>query len=191
MSWHLFCVLISPLSVRPTSGLVEWLAQGPWVRWYTDPLYLNHGYHFFGPEPPINQLVRWAVYDQTGEAIATGEFPNTEQQWPRLLYHRHMMLADQASLAPAADETQATKLSLRSYARHLLQKHGGIEARVDCVRHALLEPSEVLAGVDPYLPETFLPVDSVIERRVDLDTPLVEPPREPLPAQPPAVEAIP
>lgn len=182
VSWHVFCVFVSPFSVRPSSALVERIAQGTWVRWYTDPLYLNHGYHFFGPEPPVNQLMRWTVYDETGATIATGEFPNTKEQWPRLFYHRHMMLADQASLAPALNEADATRLSLRSYARHLLRKHNGVEARVDCVRHALLEPGEVLAGIDPYLAETFVPVESVVERSSDLDKPLVQLPIEPLPS---------
>ncbi|TWT41569.1 hypothetical protein [Botrimarina hoheduenensis] len=177
VSWHLLCVFISPFSVRPSSELAERLAQGPWIRWYTDPLYLNHGYHFFGPEPPINQLMRYAVYDENGAELATGEFPNKSEQWPRLYYHRHMMLADQADLAPGQSIEEAVRLSLRSYARHLLRKHDGAEARVNCVRHALLDPQEVLRGVDPNAAETFLPVDSVIERARDLSTPLVGPVR--------------
>lgn len=177
--WHLFAVFIAPLSVPPTSPLVEQTATSPAVRWYTDPLYLNHGYHFFGPDPPINQVVRYTVTDSGGAVIAEGEFPNKQQQRPRLLYHRHMMLADQAGLGPADIEPEAwLRLKLRGYARHLLRTHGGERAQLDMVRHNLLYPSQAKRGDDPNAPELFVPVASVVETAGDLDTPL------PVPAPP-------
>lgn len=182
LAWHLFAVFISPLSVRPSSELVGRLAQSTqfddWptylgVQWYSDPLYLNHGYHFFAPDPPVNQLVRYAVLDDAGSVIAEGEFPNTDQQWPRLYYHRHMMLADQAPLAPGGTPDESIQLALRSYARHLLRRHEGAEARLDCVRHEVLIPFEVQEGVDPNDPSKFTPVASVTEYRSQLDRPLL------------------
>ena len=191
-AWHLFAVFISPLSVRPSSELVGRLAQPiqfeDWpiylgVQWYTDPLYLNHGYHFFAPDPPINQLIRYVVLDESGGVVADGEFPNTEQQWPRLYYHRHMMLADQSPLvAPGASPEASMELALRAYARYLLRRHEGVEARLDCVRHDVLIPFEVLEGVDPNDPSKFSRVASVTEYRSQLDQPLLpKPTAEPLP----------
>lgn len=179
IAWHVFVVFVSPFSVPPSSQLAVDIAQSRLVRWYTDPLYLNHGYHFFGPDPPINQVVRYTVTDSGGAVIAEGEFPNKQQQRPRLLYHRHMMLADQAGLGPADIEPEAwLRLKLRGYARHLLRTHGGERAQLDMVRHNLLYPSQAKRGDDPNAPELFVPVASVVETAGDLDTPL------PVPAPP-------
>ncbi|MEN0110339.1 MAG: hypothetical protein AAF805_06410 [Planctomycetota bacterium] len=186
--WHLFAVFIAPFSVPPTSPLVEGIATSAAVRWYTDPLYLNHGYHFFGPDPPINQLVRYRVTDSGGALIAEGEFPNKEQQSPRLFYHRHMMLADQAGLGPADVEPEAwLRLKLRGYARHLLRTHNGGRVQLDLVRHNLLYPSQSRRGDDPNAPELFVPVASVVETAADLETPLPIP----APPTPQAYEALP
>lgn len=185
VAWHLLAVFMAPLSVPPSSELVSRIAQPTrfrdqsdylGVQWYTDALYLNHGYHFFAPDPPVNQLVRYAVTDESGAIVAEGEFPNTEQQWPRLYYHRHMMLADQAPLMPAPEPQAATQLALRSYARYLLRRHDGAQARLEYVRHAQLNPFEVLEGADPNTPERFERLASVVEYRADLETPLVQPP---------------
>ena len=175
ITWHLLAVFLSPFSVPPSSEVVTRLAQSKAIRWYTDPLYLNHGYHFFGPEPPVNQLIRYAVLDEGGQVIAEGEFPNLDQQWPRLYYHRHMMLADQSTLAPGSSAEESIRLSLRAYARHLLRTHEGAEARLDCVRHEQLSPFEVQQEEDPNAPERFVAVASVTERAADLDYPLIEP----------------
>lgn len=190
--WHLFVVFISPLSVPPASQLVVDIAQSQAVRWYSDSLYLNHGYHFFGPEPPVNQLVRYTVTDAAGQTVAEGEFPNTNQQWPRLLYHRHMMLADQSSLGPPDMRSDDWRnLSLRAYGRRLLRVHGGDRVRVDCVRHNLQYPGQALADEDPNAPEMFAAVASVEETAAGLENPLPVP-APPVPQAPPAeFEALP
>lgn len=177
--WHLFVVFISPLSVPPASQMVVDLAQSKLIRWYSDSLYLNHGYHFFGPEPPINQLVRYQVSDNTGQPIAEGEFPNTDQQWPRLYYHRHMMLADQANLGPPDISPEDwTRFSMQAYGRHLLRKTSGDRVRIDCVRHNLLYPSQSIRGDDPNAQDLFVPVVSVEVVAAELEQPL------PIPALP-------
>lgn len=175
--WHLLVVFLSPLSVPPTSELISKVAQGPWVRWYSDPLYLNHGYHFFGPDPPMGGThVRWQVFGQDGQAKAEGEFPNLDQQWPRLWYHRHMMLADQMSGVSVYPEgRQNEELMLRAYARHLLRKHEGAEARVESLWHRSLHPADVKAGVDTEDPQLYERGISVTQRASDLDQPLLPP----------------
>lgn len=175
--WHMFVVFISPLSVEPSSPLVRTLSQTAWTRWYSDPLYLNHGYHFFGPNPPMGgQIVRYQVYGDDGRVKAEGEFPSLKEQWPRLWYHRHMMLADQMSGVgiypnPADDQ----RIMLRAYARHLLRKHDGTEARLEKFEHDSLHPADIREGVDPTEPRFYRSVSNVRELASNLDTPLLPP----------------
>lgn len=186
LAWHVFVLFISPFAIPPASLLVSGIAYSPYVRWYSEPLYLNHGYHFFGPEPPINQLIRYRVMDTAGELVAEGELPNKEQQRPRLFYHRHMMLADQASLGPPdVPPDDWLRLSLRAYGRHLLRVHGGDRVEVDCVRHFPLTPAQSLNGDDSNAPELFSAVASIDETAASLDKPLPVP-APPAPEPPPA-----
>lgn len=197
--WHLAVVFISPFSVPPASNLVSSIAQSPWVRWYSDPLYLNHGYHFFGPDPPMfGTLIRYEVTDASGNKIADGEFPNTKEQWPRLWYHRHMMLADQAEgvgisldldqarqwgVTPNEDEEEAGRiylnpeangqLMLKSYARWLLRKHEGEAVRVEQVIHTSLSPDEVREEVSPNDAAYYRVKQTVTQRKSDLEEPLL------------------
>ena len=174
VAWHVSVVFLAPFSIPPSSQLVVDISQSKFIRWYTDPLYLNHGYHFFGPEPPTNHLVRYNVVDNSGATIAEGEFPNTDQQWPRLFYHRHMMLADQAGLAPSdVGPEDAVRRSLNAYAHHLIRKHQGAEARLDYVRHEQLVPLQAEEGADPNAPEMFVHEISVRQSVNDLPVPPV------------------
>lgn len=187
VAWHVFVVFISPFAIPPASLLVSGIAYSTYVRWYSEPLYLNHGYHFFGPEPPVNQLIRYRVTDTAGATIAEGEFPNKEQQRPRLLYHRHMMLADQANLGPPdVPPEDWLRLSLEAYGRRLLRVHGGERVAVDCVRHFPLTPGQSLEGADPNAPELFQAVASIDVTAASLADPLPVPPP---PAGPPPADA--
>ncbi|HUE73849.1 MAG TPA: hypothetical protein VMP01_23415 [Pirellulaceae bacterium] len=64
-------------------------------RPYIDALYLNHGYAFFAPNPGPSHLVRYRVEFDDGRESVEGMFPDLKTQRPRLLYHRHFMLAEQ------------------------------------------------------------------------------------------------
>jgi len=116
-------------------------------RHYLNLLYLNHGYEFFAPDPNGSHLIRYQVYDSGGAEIASGEFPSLEEQWPRLLYHRHMMLA--AQTGDLGEE------SGRHFARHLLHLHGGHTCQLQWVIHKLLSPDEVRQGTPLDDPSTF------------------------------------
>lgn len=52
--------------------------------------YLDRGYAFFAPDPGPSHLIR--ATSDGGQT--TQVFPNLDDQWPRLLYHRHFMLAE-------------------------------------------------------------------------------------------------
>ena len=56
-------------------------------------LYQGHGYRFFGPDPGPSHLVHYRVTQNDG-TILEGKFPDRENQWPRLLYHRWFMLSE-------------------------------------------------------------------------------------------------
>ena len=105
-------------------------------RHYQNLAYLNHGYEFFAPDPSGTHLIEYLVTQPDG-AVVEGHFPDLKEQWPRLYYHRKMMLAEQiAGMGESAH---------RKYAEHLAGLHGG-RSRVDWVVHLLLSPEQVLEG---------------------------------------------
>ena len=68
-------------------------------------MFLNHGYHFFAPEPAPSTLISFEAERADGTKVA-GHFPS-RKSIPRLLYHRHFMLTEHlhaAELRDAPDE---------------------------------------------------------------------------------------
>jgi len=120
---------------------------------YLNVLYLNHGYEFFAPDPAGTHVIDYKVTPPEGETI-TGRFPSHDEQWPRLLYHRHMMLAEQ---------TQMIADSAKLYADHLATLHGG-PCRLELKMHQLLPPDRVAAEMPLDDPATFRTIGTV-ERR--------------------------
>ncbi|MCA9239062.1 MAG: hypothetical protein KDA37_02630 [Planctomycetales bacterium] len=199
LAWHVFAVFMAPMSLQPKpSQLAVNTAQGPWLSWYTSPLFFNGGYSFFSPDPPMSgQLIRYKVYGEGQQPIVEGEFPNRNNpkyatQWPRLWYHRHMMLVDQSGnmpiLEPPAEESadpqvreelqrrlaeQNHQLALRSFARHLLRKHRGKAVQLELIEHMSLGFEAVREGVEPTDPRLYRVVKSVVEREDQLAQPLV------------------
>jgi len=57
-------------------------------------VYLDHGYSFFAPRIVGGHLVHYKVEFADGRAPIEGTFPDKQEQWPRLFYHRHFMLAE-------------------------------------------------------------------------------------------------
>jgi hypothetical protein len=145
--------------------------RGWFFRHYLNLLYLNHGYEFFAPDPNGSHLIRYQIRDSGGSEIATGEFPDLDNQWPRLLYHRHMMLA-----AQTGDMGEA---SGRQYAQHLLSLHGGQTISTQLVFHRLLSPQEVIAGTPLDAPNTYQVLANIQETaRPKPEQPIALPPTE-------------
>ena len=65
-----------------------------WFRPYCAMMYLDHGYSFFAPDPGPGRLVHYKVEFADGRQPIEGVFPNLQEEQPRLLYHRHFMMAD-------------------------------------------------------------------------------------------------
>jgi hypothetical protein len=171
--WHLAAVALAPMSLPPSSNIVVDIAQQPPMQWYLDLLYLNHGYHFFAPDPGPGHLVRYEVFDARGGVIAQGEFPDPKVHWPRLYYHRYFMLADQAGLP--SDDEQYRKLwqrkYLEAYARQLLREHDGESIRLRWIIHYSLPPLLAQQGRKLTDPESYETEMEVTQRRSDLGPP--------------------
>jgi hypothetical protein len=169
--WHLAALFLAPLSIQPSSPMVVEITQGSFMQWYLDALYLNHGYHFFAPDPGMGHLIRYEVFDDRGSVIEQGEFPNKNENWPRLLYHRYFMLADQADVAAGsagseAEANQWVRNYLQAYARQILQEHDGAAAvRVRRVVHAPVSLQEALQGKRLDDPSLYRTEQEVLERR--------------------------
>jgi hypothetical protein len=145
--FHLVAVVAAPSSVSPSSELIRTAWQG--CRPYLQLLYLNHGYHFFAPEPSSSTLVAYTSESEERPSIV-GRIPN-RQIWPRLLYHRHFMLTEFLNFAP--DDMQETWY--RSYAKHLGHKHNADRISLTKVTHYLPTMEMVRDGVTLDAPDSF------------------------------------
>ena len=61
---------------------------------YYQALYLDHGYFFFAPTVGPTHLVKYEVEFADGRQPVKGRFPDLATERPRLLYHRHFMMAE-------------------------------------------------------------------------------------------------
>ena len=147
LGFHVFAVFISPAAMPPASPL---LMDGYRLALpYNELLFLNHGYHYFAPDPGASTLISYAV-PRPGDAPVVGRFPNLSIH-PRLLYHRYFMLAE--NLWAFDDETRAA--IQKAYARHFSALHNSASITLHRVSH---EPSSILriqAGGKLDDPETF------------------------------------
>jgi len=144
------------LRLRVPEALAGPESAFPIIYHYANLLYINNGYDFFSPDPVGSYIIKYEVFDSMGQTIKAGEFPDANARWPRLLYHRYMMLADQSS-TPRPD-TDGWKQKI---ADRLMAKYGGASATLKVVRHFLLTPEELLAGRRLDEPATYQELESV------------------------------
>ena len=172
VSLHLAAVFIAPLSMAPFSmSPASELGRElhGWFRPYIEAADLNHGYKFFAPNPgPGNSLQAILKFDdgRTEEKM----FPDLDDQWPRLFYHRHMMLAEflQAVAAPSIPDTiipgtpeyreakirwegmseqrEVYDAVINSYAQQLLRKYDAAEVTLHGITRLPPMAWEVKAG---------------------------------------------
>lgn len=137
-------------------------------RHYLNLIYMNHGYEFFAPDPAGTHLISYRVTKPDGTSVE-GRFPDLEAQWPRLLYHRHMMLAEQTQMMGRA--------SGQHYADHLATLHGG-SSRIEWMIHMLLSPQQVKAGTpldDRSTYQVIVPLDGQPRRAATNEGPIAIP----------------
>ena len=103
---------------------------------------MNHGYHFFAPEPGPSHLVRyeWRTEDgKTGEGV----FPNLNVHRPRLLYHRHFMMSKFLNRLVVGEADPAFLESVNSsLAQHLCHQHDADEVTMFLRRHYIPTPQQ-------------------------------------------------
>jgi hypothetical protein len=124
--WHFTGVFLAALCVPVSSTLVYAIAQHWPMQWYLDALYMNQGHSFFAPNVGPGHQINYQLVDQSGHEIERGEFPSKKDHWPRLLYHRYLMLADQLDMLPFADKPTHDlwqRKYLEAFGRQLLREH--------------------------------------------------------------------
>jgi hypothetical protein len=139
---HLAAVIVAPLAVQPSSALFGQIRWG--LAWYVDPAYLNHGYHFFAPEPGPSHLIAYELELADGSTRG-GVFPDRDQNRPRLFYHRHFMLSEK--LLPLDADRTTYEAIVQSYANHLLSTNPDAVAVAMTYReHLIASPIEFHKG---------------------------------------------
>jgi hypothetical protein len=104
---HLAAVFIAPFQFASTVGG----SSSPFadalracLRPYIEAMYLNNGYFFFAPNPRPNHLIEYRVEYADGREPTVGRIPDLKTERPRLLYHRHFMVAEAFNNAYAPPE---------------------------------------------------------------------------------------
>jgi hypothetical protein len=139
--YHLAGIFLAPWSVPPSSRFVQNAWRG--VGAYVQILFLNHGYHYFAPEPGNSTLVAY-VLEMPDGGRETGKIPN-RGIWPRLLYHRHFMLTEFLSSSDGFAPAVRTEL-VQAMARELCREHGARRVTLSKVTHRLPTMEWIRAG---------------------------------------------
>lgn len=145
--FHVFAVFIAPAGMPPASPLL--VDASRIAQPYNQALFLNHGYHYFAPDPGASTLISYSV-EQPGDAPIKGQFPNTSIQ-PRLLYHRYFMLAENIAAFPPEMQEQV----FDAYADHFATKNGGSKIDLTVLKHEPSSISRIQAGGKLSDEETF------------------------------------
>ena len=136
--FHLTAMILAPAAVAPASELTRGVCRI--IMPYIGLLYLDHGYHFFAPEPAESTLIAYEAQRDDG-TVVLGRIPD-RKTWPRLLYHRYFMLSEHTN--DATEETQG--LWYRSYADHIAAKTGASRVKLIKQTHYLSSMDRVLEG---------------------------------------------
>ena len=123
--WHFAGVFMAAMCIPASSPLVMNIAQNRPMQWYLDATFMNQGHSFFAPGVGPGHLIKFVLYDQNNQIVEQGDFPSRKEHWPRLLYHRYFMLADQAELMfdDKATHDLWQRKYLEAYGRQLLRDH--------------------------------------------------------------------
>lgn len=147
--WHVFAIAISPSAMPPASPL---LADASNVaRPYNQALFLNHGYHYFAPNPGASSLLEFETAPDNDVPQLT-RIPDATGYFPRLRYHRFFMLAE--NVWAFGDEAQQD--FIEAYARHFSRKLNSPSISVVSVSHDPAPMRRIMAGGDLNHPSSFL-----------------------------------
>ena len=164
VAFHVCAVFIAPFAAPPPSSELA-QATAETIRPYLRAVAIDNGYRFFAPNPAPSHLVRYEIELANGETLGS-RFPDPQAHWPRLLYHRHFMLAEAlvnltipvseipfSGFDSDADREQfdveraRADALLHSVAGYLLRQHpGAIRVQLHAVEHAIPSPKELQQG---------------------------------------------
>ncbi len=203
--FHLLAVFIGPFSffTRSSRGTSPFAAtirnlMSPYVEF----AYLNHGYFFFAPNPGPSHLLECQLKSADGQSSRL-RLPDRSVQWPRLLYHRHFMLAEflHSHHVPPVPETTGELPARRadweaerarfeqirdSMIKHLQARYQVASAEIFRLEHRLPSDIEVFDERIPLsderliaiLPDVPLEAAAVTPLRTEASKPLLEPTQE-------------
>jgi hypothetical protein len=145
--FHVAAIIIAPAAVAPASELAREACR--FFEPYLGVLYLDHGYHFFAPEPAESTLLAYVAEREDG-TVVRGRIPDRKTQ-PRLLYHRYFMLTEHMNDAPEDLE----RLWHESYAEHIAREHGAARVTLIQQTHKLPTMERIREGARLDDPESY------------------------------------
>jgi hypothetical protein len=147
-----------------TPLLPRLLNKNSLISHYSNLLYLNSGYNFFAPNPSVSHLIRYEIFNDAGEKVAEGRLPDRRDEWPRLYYHRYMMLVEQSNDIDRPNPAMSQWVNKIS--ERLMVEHGGTRIKLTLLRHHLLTPQQVKAGGRLDATSTYETLVAPIEHRL-------------------------
>jgi hypothetical protein len=145
---HLLAVVAEPFSLFTRGANGPSAAASP-IRGslapYVEFAYLDHGYFFFAPNPAPSHLLECSLKSASGEQSRL-RLPDLRAQWPRLLYHRHFMLAEflhQLHFEPITEQDIANTPN-----KDLLNAWRTDRARFEMVRDSMIKHLKHRYAVD-------------------------------------------
>jgi hypothetical protein len=151
------------------------------LRPYVEFAFLDHGYFFFAPNPGPSHLLRAKLEFDDGRPPLEITLPDRTRHWPRLLYHRHFMLAEQyhADFLPAQPppEVEANPAQLadwqrtrrlyelrkQSFEQHLRRTYGASRVTLTRVEHTLIPPAQFAAESRSITaPDTYVDLPEIL-----------------------------
>jgi hypothetical protein len=145
--FHLVAIIVAPAAMDPSSDLTRSLHDV--CQPYLDALFLDHGYHFFAPEPEESTLLSFEA-ERTDGTVVRGRIPD-RATLPRLLYHRYFMLTEHMSRSPEEFRDRWHE----SYARHIGSEFGATRVKLTQQTHLLSSMERIREGGRLNDPESY------------------------------------
>ncbi|MCO8120846.1 hypothetical protein NHH03_03790 [Stieleria sp. TO1_6] len=168
--FHLFAVVLPPLAFQTTNASGRSPLVGNLLRpfeGYAQFMHMDRGYAFFAPDPGPSRLIQAARTAADG-SVTEQMYPDRDDQWPRLLYHRHFMLSEYLSqiywppgppvdlfeIDPVEAQRWQQGRGLYEYVRqsmidHLKTENEGREVAIRRLEHVLMTREDFLAEPIP------------------------------------------
>ena len=187
-SVHMLGVLAEPLrffSRSEVSVAPDFELLADTMQTYSQWLYLDHGYFFFAPNPGPGRLIQCSVQPVLesedlstsqdlqiqAEAPAETTLPDKQNQRPRLLYHRYLMLAEfyNSRFAPihiSAESRKDTEFAAR-WAQDWVMYDRLQASMMKSLKHKLGSGRITLSRLERSLPTPYM----VLNEKVPLNDP--------------------